>query len=178
MFKIQFGQYNKATAAVISQALVQLAANFMTLPPDVEQAAGTLLTAALVWLVPNRSGNMGKGPKLPFDDRGLFVAHLPVFAMAAAALLAVMVAAGPATAQSAACGPRPAVIQKVTEEFGETRALIGLTARGEVLELYSTIEGQWTLIATRPDGISCVIAIGSELEITPPAASAGPQNPT
>ena len=47
-------QYNKTTAAILSGAVVTIAAAYLPLTPEVVAAAQTLITAALVWLVPNR----------------------------------------------------------------------------------------------------------------------------
>jgi|GEM_PF-5301299 len=47
-------RYNKAWAAGVAQALIQLVAAFVPFEPDLEQALGVALTAAIVWAVPNR----------------------------------------------------------------------------------------------------------------------------
>lgn len=48
-------QFNKATAAAISAAVTGLLLAFVpTLDPAVVSAVGTLVTAALVWAVPNK----------------------------------------------------------------------------------------------------------------------------
>ena len=44
---------NKAGAATLAGALVTLLVNFVDLTPDVQGAIQTLLTAFLVWLIPN-----------------------------------------------------------------------------------------------------------------------------
>ena len=44
---------NKTTAAVISGAVVSIVGAFFDPAPEILAAAQTLLTAALVWLVPN-----------------------------------------------------------------------------------------------------------------------------
>ncbi len=45
---------NKTTAAVISGAAVSIVGAFFDPGPDILAAVQTLLTGALVWLVPNR----------------------------------------------------------------------------------------------------------------------------
>ena len=42
------GRYNKAWAAGLSQAIVQVAASFLTLDPEIEQAIGVMLTLSLI----------------------------------------------------------------------------------------------------------------------------------
>ncbi len=49
-------EFNKATAAVVAGAIAAVAGALSTLDPELIGAIQTLLTAALVWLVPNRAG--------------------------------------------------------------------------------------------------------------------------
>lgn len=46
-------KYNKLTAAVLAGAVVTLAAAYLDIPTDAQGAAQTIITAFLVWLVPN-----------------------------------------------------------------------------------------------------------------------------
>ena len=46
-------RFNKATAAVLAGALVTAAAAFWPLESELQGALQTVLTTALVWLVPN-----------------------------------------------------------------------------------------------------------------------------
>ncbi len=48
-------KYNKAWAAALSQAVVQVAAAFVTLDPAMEQSVGVILTSLIVMLVPNKA---------------------------------------------------------------------------------------------------------------------------
>lgn len=49
-----FTAYDKAAAAAIGAALTSVIAALTTLDPEVVGAIGTLTTAGLVWLVPNK----------------------------------------------------------------------------------------------------------------------------
>ena len=49
-----FTKYDKAAAAAIGAAVTSILAAVTTLDPDVIGAVGTLVTAGLVWLVPNK----------------------------------------------------------------------------------------------------------------------------
>ncbi len=51
------GKFNKATAAVVAGSVVTLIGAFIVLDPDLQSAIQTVLTAALVWLIPNRESN-------------------------------------------------------------------------------------------------------------------------
>ena len=71
------------------------------------------------------------------------------------------------------CGPRPAVLQQLTERFGETRQSIGLVANNSVVEVFASTEtGSWTIIVTAPSGITCLVASGQSYETL---AEAGPK---
>jgi hypothetical protein len=71
---------------------------------------------------------------------------------------------------AAPCGPRDQVVAELTSKFAETRVMVGLARQGHVMELYVNQGREWTLLATRPDGISCLVAAGTHLHMTQPAA--------
>ncbi|PJK28328.1 hypothetical protein [Minwuia thermotolerans] len=60
------------------------------------------------------------------------------------------------------CGERENVVEKLSRGYQEKPVAMGLTSSGAVVEILSSGEnGQtWTMIATRPDGVSCVMATG------------------
>lgn len=69
-----------------------------------------------------------------------------------------------------ACARRDQVIQKLEEKFGETLRSVGLHQTEGVVEVYSSEEtGTWTILMTRPDGMSCLISSGQmwEQDATP-----------
>ena len=70
-----------------------------------------------------------------------------------------------AAAQTNNCGPRPAVVERLTEGYGETRHAIGLAANNQVVEFWGAeATGTWTLLVTLPDGRSCIVASGAAFE--------------
>ncbi|MBN2906614.1 MAG: hypothetical protein JXJ18_07900 [Rhodobacteraceae bacterium] len=59
------------------------------------------------------------------------------------------------------CGPRADVLATLAARYGEARQALGLAANSAVVELLANPEtGSWTIIATLPSGISCLIASG------------------
>jgi len=63
------------------------------------------------------------------------------------------------------CAPRPVVLERLTEEYGESRHSIGLGADNVVVEMFASANtGSWTIIATLPDGMTCLIASGQSFE--------------
>ena len=80
------------------------------------------------------------------------------------ALLIGMVGAVPTTSAVAEggppCGPRKALTKKLEQAYGETRQGVGLTGGQALFEVWASETGTWTLLLTRPDGRSCVMAVG------------------
>lgn len=74
------------------------------------------------------------------------------------------VAAGP-------CGPRADIADNLKREFNEAAVGHGLSMRGYVLELFVSAEGTWTLIVSRPGGLSCLVDGGEGWETSPPQSS-------
>lgn len=89
----KLGRYNKASAAAVSQAIVQVVAAFTPLDPELEQAVGVVLTALLVWLVPNSPAADQPGGRTAATLDGSVIAHLPLPALLAAASFALFLAA-------------------------------------------------------------------------------------
>ncbi|MBE1285807.1 MAG: hypothetical protein GJ676_21015 [Rhodobacteraceae bacterium] len=63
------------------------------------------------------------------------------------------------------CAPRPAVLERLAEGYGETRRGIGLGSQGAVVEVFASDEtGTWTITVTLPNGMTCLIASGQSYE--------------
>ncbi len=93
-----------------------------------------------------------------------------VFTLAFAALML----AGAAQAQTAnRCAPRDQVIAQLADRYGETRQSIGLGSNNRVIEIFaSTDTGTWTILATLPTGLSCLLASGQAYQKRAEARSA------
>lgn len=63
-----------------------------------------------------------------------------------------------------ACAPRSKLVQTLLDDYRETQAGTGLTQTGAVLELFTSDKGTWTLLASQPNGISCMIGAGNGWE--------------
>ncbi len=90
--------------------------------------------------------------------------HWTKVAKFSTALLLGAVAAGSAAATEqppAACGPHTDVIKALGDKFHETQSATALTSTGTLLEVLTASDGStWTIIVSRPDGLSCVVAAG------------------
>lgn len=79
------------------------------------------------------------------------------------AILGAVAMSHPAAADQAptACGPHPDVIKALGDRFHETQAATAMTSAGTLLEVLTANDGStWTIIVSRPDGLSCVVAAG------------------
>jgi hypothetical protein len=63
------------------------------------------------------------------------------------------------------CAPRERVIQRLSTTYGESRQSIGLGSNNAVIEVFASIEtGTWTITATMPTGVTCLVASGQGYE--------------
>ncbi|WP_424942134.1 hypothetical protein [Aliiroseovarius crassostreae] len=63
------------------------------------------------------------------------------------------------------CAPRPAVVERLTDTYGETRQSIGLATNNMVVEVFASNEsGTWTITVTNPQGVTCLVAAGRSFE--------------
>jgi hypothetical protein len=84
----------------------------------------------------------------------------PIAALAALAAIG----ASPASAQSA-CGPREQLVNLLADQYNEDPVGIGLSQPGQVLEVFASSNGSWTMVMTMPDGKACMIAAGDNWEM-------------
>lgn len=60
-----------------------------------------------------------------------------------------------------ACAARDHVITRLAERYGETRQSMGLNQDKGLIEVYASDDtGSWTILLTRPDGTTCLLASG------------------
>ena len=87
--------------------------------------------------------------------------------LARLAIATSLLAATPAAnaEETAACAERAGVVRKLQEKFGETLRSLGLQRDDAVVEVYaSEATGTWTILMTRPDGSTCLLAAGQRWE--------------
>ncbi len=60
------------------------------------------------------------------------------------------------------CAPRGNVVERLEGRYSEVPGSRGVLQGGEVIEVFVSPEGSFTVIITRPDGISCVLAAGED----------------
>lgn len=68
-------------------------------------------------------------------------------------------------AQTASCGQRTQVVERLASKYGEVRQSIGLAQNNGVLEVFASPDsGTWTIVITRPSGMTCLVAAGEAFE--------------
>lgn len=79
-------------------------------------------------------------------------------------LILALLIATPAYAD-APCAPLAEITKRITDEFGETRAYVGLADDGNAVQAFANAKtGTWTLLAVAPDGTACVVTWGGGFE--------------
>lgn len=63
------------------------------------------------------------------------------------------------------CGNRDAVVAELAGRYGETRRGIGIAANDTVMEIFAAeTTGTWTITVTLPQGVTCLVASGTNFE--------------
>lgn len=78
--------------------------------------------------------------------------------------LALTLLTAPAHARQK-CGARGEIVQRLGNQYGETRRGLGLGGGDRVVEVFaSDATGTWTITVTLPDGRMCLVASGQSWE--------------
>ena len=83
--------------------------------------------------------------------------------------IVLVLMASPAHSQGGLCGKREQVVAQLQSAHGEVRMSVGLQRNARIMETYANIEtGTWTIIASTPAGVSCLIAAGQSFQSETP----------
>jgi hypothetical protein len=58
------------------------------------------------------------------------------------------------------CGKRDDVVRMLRQQFGESPIAHGLSDSGAVAEVFTSSNGTWTIVATAPNGLTCMVGAG------------------
>ena len=84
------------------------------------------------------------------------------------AILLLGAVAAPAQAQTA-CAVRDFIARSLAATHEEVPVGQGLTAGGDLIEVFASTEGTWTVVVTQPSKLSCIHAAGVYwLKLPPP----------
>ncbi len=91
---------------------------------------------------------------------------------ATAAVLAFALAAlGATLAIAASCAERTEFLAYFNDKHDEAPVSMGLMNDGRVIEVLASEQGSWTIIVTKPSGVSCGVASGDTWMKSPPPKS-------
>jgi hypothetical protein len=91
-----------------------------------------------------------------------------VFVIMMGALIILLGALVQSAEAQEACGLRQELASKLEKSYQETPTGIGLAKNGGVFEVFTSPTGTWTILFTRPDGHSCLMAVGDHWESKAP----------
>jgi hypothetical protein len=81
------------------------------------------------------------------------------------ASLPLMLCASETIAQTAVpCGDRAKLIAMLDSKYSETLANVGVTGQSQLVEVYVSDKGTFTVVMTNNKGVACVIAAGDSWE--------------
>jgi hypothetical protein len=83
-----------------------------------------------------------------------------LFAVTAASFALGLTGAPASAAGQPICGAHDDVASDLEKKYAETPSARGLATAGLMIEVFSSPEGTFTIVATRPDGTSCLLAVG------------------
>jgi hypothetical protein len=73
-----------------------------------------------------------------------------------------------------ACTSYDTMSEVLARQYAEIPVAAGLAHTGKLLQVFAAKDGSsWTVVLTRPDGVSCIVAAGRYWQIEPPKD--GPQ---
>ncbi|MBO9444566.1 hypothetical protein [Ruegeria sp. R14_0] len=79
---------------------------------------------------------------------------------------ALTLSAQPALAKSpiaeVLCEPTPRLHEKLKRQFSSTRAATGIRGPEQVMEVWTSDAGDWTMVVTYATGTSCIVAMGQD----------------
>ena len=62
------------------------------------------------------------------------------------------------------CGEHSKVVENLKKNYSEVPVYIGLGNKGTVIEILAAPSGSFTILYTRPNGLSCILAAGAAWE--------------
>ncbi|QRM30360.1 hypothetical protein [Microvirga sp. VF16] len=119
-------------------------------------------------------------PKVPHWLKTLLIVRQPVPVRAVArphyasayrslaviSVLGGLVAFGPSSAHAqVVCATREKLVELLSDQYKESPVGIGLAQSGQVLEVFASSAGSWSMVMTATDGKTCIIAAGDNWEM-------------
>ncbi len=74
---------------------------------------------------------------------------------------------------AARCGDRNTVVAYLEETWGETQRAFGIAGGRQLVELFASESGSWTILLTSARGSTCLMAAGRGFQAVEPATLEG-----
>ncbi len=91
--------------------------------------------------------------------------------VAGAVASAVGLSTAPALAQMV-CSSHTAIKERLESGYQETRSAVGLSANNAIVEVYTSEKGTFTIVLVRPNGLACLMAVGTDYHTIKPSTPA------
>jgi len=78
--------------------------------------------------------------------------------------IAMMVFAAPSMAQPV-CGKHAEIVDRLSKGYQEQQNSAGIAANGNLVEVFASPKGSWTIIFTKPGGVTCLMAVGDNWQV-------------
>ena len=83
----------------------------------------------------------------------------------AMAISVIIIASGVAEAGMRVCGERTKLTKFLNGKYKENPRAVGVSSTGKaVLEVYTSLEGSWTVLLTTAKGMTCIMGAGHSWE--------------
>lgn len=80
-----------------------------------------------------------------------------------AAMVFGMAALAPPSNAQTACAKRSEIVHMLENAFAEKLSALGLRSELQLMEIWSSdAKGTWTILLTKADGTSCIVASGTD----------------
>lgn len=66
--------------------------------------------------------------------------------------------------RTASCAAHERLVDHLARNFNETVIAAGIDARGNLVEVFGSAEGSWTILVTIPNGPTCILSAGEGWE--------------
>lgn len=66
-----------------------------------------------------------------------------------------------------ACAERHMIVDRLKAGYSEDPVSIGVAQNGSVVEVFASKDGSFTIIATQPTGVACILVTGESWEDLP-----------
>jgi hypothetical protein len=78
--------------------------------------------------------------------------------------LAAMFALGTPTLAASTCADHESLVKLLSNRYKEALSSYGVSGQKNIVEVFVSKTGTFTILATRTDGVSCVVATGDNWE--------------